>query len=959
MGIVLTVVALLTAPAIGFAQPALKAPTTSSPSPSGASPLQQWEGEVVAIDPSIGLACVGFPDGRVMKFRASAETLKGYKIGDKVKGRFLRPRAEDAVRRVTGEKTPPCPLPPALKMTYERWMKDTAVVASRRSDKLRAVDQALKAYWDAKDETQRGALRPGVKTTFDAWKAEAQKGSEWEIRNRSGAPEILGDELSAKAVAGLQPDEAKAWAVVMRHHEEALAEMFKGQKLVIKNTTALNAVLDAHEEFKKAREAAGNQLPDVLDPVDSKKLAAEVFDAVLGDVKQKLIDDFSQFKNKLEDFVVYSVPILGHLPGGGPWGGLAKEWKGTAEAFVARRKAGKAKGAFAPADPSAAFEAMRKSLKDDLKKEAKKATVATVFGMGKLATATVPVAPVAIEAAEALANLLFQLQELAADAEEAAKANALIEQGTLDANLFEASSLLAAYYLANSDTSAVIFLARPFGAPGFVRETEEMVKKARVVLDLATEKILDASYEIPALRHMKGGTRDRTETKAKIPTGRVKGAVQDTKDELLNPNSAGPLPTSPTPTPATATPLLFAGRWIEWTDVPLRPRSAELKALDEAVKAWGQSDRDGLDRVRIALSAWKVKEGQEWSKSKRNAHEAVTALNERTATGVRSSCPLIPEDCNGPWNERQRDPGWPACLEPPKGGCKQVVLGRSEDIRQYIGCPGYITLDRYEPTAEASDRFIACAAAGRLGATCNPPIIIAGSGLANMPAAALAVHQTNQLKSCGCTMTVNQLNPGFVLACPERGLHGPIACPLVPRSCAGPWQNQAPFPDQPRPVDYPPCVAPPWNGGKQVVLGRHHDIKQYIGCPGYITLNLSDWSQAKNDQFIACAAANKLGATAEPPILIASGWDNIGPENVTFRELTQLRMCKCDMEVGEHAAGSVNRCPPPVSASIPGLSRLMPWRACGGPPAPPTGWQFLVELVRYGPAVLAGSWLPR
>jgi hypothetical protein len=966
VGIVLALVAFLAAPANGRAQTAPKTPpATPAPKPPAAAPapapsptsapLQKWTGEVVAIDTSVGFACVRFSDGRVTKFRGTAETLKGYKVGDAMEGTFLRTRAGDLMRRVTGEKTPDCPLPPALKMTYERWTKDTSVALSRRSDKLRAVDQALKAYWDEKDDTKRGGLRPGVKTAFDAWKAEAQpgqKGSEWEIRNRSGAPEILDGELSAKVTAGLQPDEAKAWAVVEQHHREALAEMFKGQKLVVKNTTVWEAVHDAHEEFKKLHDAAAPHLPVVADAVDGKRLAGEVVDAVLGDTKQKLIDDFTQLRNKLADFAVYAVPFLGHL--GGPWGELAKEWKETAQKGWGLFKIRNAKGAFAAGDPAAAFDAMHKSLKDDMKKEATKAAVGTVFGVGKIATATVPIAPQVIDAAEALAKLLFQLKELAEDAADAAKANALIEQGKLDANLFEASPLLAAYYLANSDTSAVIFLARPFGTPGFVRETEEMVKKARPVLDQAKDTILDASYEIPALRHMKGGTVDRSERYVKgvrIPAPRkeLAGVKQDVKDALVNPDSAGPLATTPTVTPETATPLLFAGRWSAWTEVPLRPRSAEMKALDEAVKVWGQADREGLDRVRVALSAWKVKEGQDWSQSKRNGQGAVSALNERTGTGARSSCPLVPADCNGPWNERQRDPRWPACADPPKGGCTQVVLGRFEDIRQYIGCPGYVTLDLYEPTAEASDRFVACAAAGRLGATCNPPIVIAGSGLANIPAAALAVHQTNQLKSCGCTMTVNQLNPGFVLACP-KGLPSPVACPLVPGSCAGPWDTK------PRPADYPKCAEPPWNNGKQVVLGRHDDIKQYIGCPGYITLNLpdADWSQTKNDQFIACAAADKLGATANPPILIASGWDNISAGNVTFRELTQLRMCKCDMEVGEHGRGGVNRCPPPVSASIPGLGRLVSWRACGRPAAPPSGWELLVELARHGTAVLAG-----
>ncbi len=941
IGIMLGLVAGLAAPAVGLAQPAPKTPA-ATPSPAGPNPLQRWTGEVVAIDTSIGLVCVGFPDGRVIKFRGSAETLKGYKVGDPMEGTFLRSRAEDTVRRVTGEKTPACPLPPPLKMTYERWMKDTAVVASRRSDKLRAVDQALKAYWDAKDDAQRAALRPAVKTAFDAWRAEVGKGSEWGIRNRSGAPEILGAELSAKETAGLQPDEAKAWAVVEQHHKEALAELFKDQKLVLKRTTALGAVMEAHARVKAAAKAAGSSLP-TADDAQAPTRADEVVATVLGGAKGELWD---HVKDVIKDDVYYA--ILGKVRG--PWGGLVMGWKDTAKAYWAARGARQATGAFAPGDASAAFDAMLKDLAADVKKEATKAAVDTAFSVAGLATETVPIVPEAIAVAQALAEMLFELREMAEDAHDAAEANQLIADGKLDANLFKASPLLAAYYLANADTSAVIFLARPYGAPGFVRETEEMVKKARPVLDKAKEVILSKSYEIPGLRHMKGGTVDSTEKKLKVlPTGKVDKAKQDVKD-ALSPGSAGQAPQAPTVTPDTATPFMFARRWIEWTDAARRTRSQELTALDGAVKAWGEGRSDPEElrgAVWVALKNWQVKEPEG---TKSDSWGAFAALQKKVAPATGPPyCPLAAADCNGPWSDKPRDPSWPPCADAPKFGCRQVVLGRFGDIQRYIGCPGYITLNLEDWSQEKNDRFIACAAAGRLGATCNPPVHIA-SGWTKVPSTTVTARELGQLTSCGCTMTVNQETQGFALACPN-GLHGPVACPLVPRSCAGPWENQE------RPAHYPKCAEPPWNGGKQVVLGTDDDLKPYVGCPGYITLNLklSDWTQEKNDQFIACAAADKLGATANPPVRIASGWDKINSDPFTFRALAQLRMCKCTMEVGEHGAGSVNRCPAPVSASIPGLSRLLPWRACGGAPAPPSGWQLLVDLVRRGPAVLAGS----
>ena len=937
-------------------------------------PLDQWTGNVVAIDPALGVVCVLEKNGQMIELGGgSAETLRQFKIGMEISGAIAAdsggPSGRDALPRTIKN----CPFPPPLTVTYQQWMTDTAVRLSTRDAVLKAVDDALKRYWDARDDWQRATIRPDVQKAFEAWKAtlgDVSGHPRW-----GNAAKALDIELRAKAIAGATQEEMNAWAVVEQHNRDALAEMFtvkdknraKEMRLVPKTTSALQAVNDAHEKYKEASDAAKGHLPDVLDPLDAEKRAEEVVDLVLGDVKEKLIADFTEFKTKLQEIIISAVPILSKLPTGGPVGRIAKEWKDTFKAAWTAHEFGEAKPAFAPGDPSAAFEAMQRALARDTKKEAAKAGVATVAEVTKLLTAAIPGVPQAIEAAKALANSFLQMRGLAREAEKAKKANELLEQGKIDANLFEASSLLAAYYLANADTSAVIYLARPFGVTGYTRITDETVKQARPVLDQAREMILSASYEIPALRHMKGGTVDSTAKTAKVlPKGKLDKAKQDLTD-AVNRDSAGQAPQAPVITPTTTTvagmppaetkPFLFSRHWIEWTEVPLRPRSAELKALDDAVKTWGEgrSDPEVLrDGVWVALRTWQAKEGSGWEKSARNLKSAFTALEKKVAPATGPvSCPWVPNDCNGPWSEKERDASWPPCADPPPGGCKQVVLGRFGDIQRYLSCPGYITLNTETWSAEKNERFIACAASGRLGANCTPPILIA-SGKTNIPDTTITARELGQLSKCGCTMTVNQTTPGFALACPQ-GMHGPVACPLVPRSCAGPWQNQAPFPDQPRPADYPKCAEPPWNGGKQVVLGRHDDIKQYIGCPGYITLNLSNWTKDKDNEFIACAAAGKLGATAEPPILIASGWDSISPDPNAFRALAQLRMCKCTMQVAEHGPGSVTRCPPPVSASLPGLARLFPRPACGGTPTLPSGWQLLVDLVWRGPGVLAGS----
>ena len=130
-----------------------------------------------------------------------------------------------------------------------------------------------------------------------------------------------------------------------------------------------------------------------------------------------------------------------------------------------------------------------------------------------------------------------------------------------------------------------------------------------------------------------------------------------------------------------------------------------------------------------------------------------------------------------------------------------------------------------------------------------------------------------------------------------------IACPSLPASCAGPWSNQG------RP-DAGACPAP--GDGVTVVLGRFNDIRQYINCPGFLVLNLSDYTVEENDQYIACAAAGKLGGS----ILVASPLANIPRPPTASRtpvELCQLAACGCRVSLGSgQGARSVGarRCQP-------------------------------------------------
>lgn len=182
------------------------------------------------------------------------------------------------------------------------------------------------------------------------------------------------------------------------------------------------------------------------------------------------------------------------------------------------------------------------------------------------------------------------------------------------------------------------------------------------------------------------------------------------------------------------------------------------------------------------------------------------------------------------------------------------------------------------------------------------------------------------LASCAgsCTRTVDcqdavEEGSGFAQSC--AAAPHPVAAPAG-WDCAGPdadgWSNQ------PRPDDAGPCPPPPAGGCAQVVLGRLSDTARYVGCPGYIVLNRSDWTIELNDAFIACVAACELG-TCDPAVIVVSGREEI-PDfdvdytrtTVTSRELCELINAGCVVTFADASGPGLVDCGCSTSAGAPG-----------------------------------------
>lgn len=84
---------LLATPAVWAGDDKAKKAGTSKSQPAaspGASAPDRFAGEVQSVDLDRGMMTVRFQDGSVQEFKGNKETLKDYKIGDKIEGKLRR-----------------------------------------------------------------------------------------------------------------------------------------------------------------------------------------------------------------------------------------------------------------------------------------------------------------------------------------------------------------------------------------------------------------------------------------------------------------------------------------------------------------------------------------------------------------------------------------------------------------------------------------------------------------------------------------------------------------------------------------------------------------------------------------------------------------------------------------------------------------------------------------------------
>jgi hypothetical protein len=112
--------------------------------------------------------------------------------------------------------------------------------------------------------------------------------------------------------------------------------------------------------------------------------------------------------------------------------------------------------------------------------------------------------------------------------------------------------------------------------------------------------------------------------------------------------------------------------WMKETGVWNKPRSKELKALDEAIQEFSDG-KAPASRVRQFYNAWKAKEGPHWMKSVRNASGIITAVDRYFQL---SSAAGPPKDLS-----QEAKDAWKLVTAAARENCKDLLKGRELTVQ--------------------------------------------------------------------------------------------------------------------------------------------------------------------------------------------------------------------------------------------------------------------------------------
>src|SRR6185437_5032693 len=205
--------------------------------------------------------------------------------------------------------------PAGITITIEEWLRQTDLGAlSRRTDEMRAIDEALRSYHLTPAAHRDGAF-VRLKMAFDNWiRFQQRQGKNWKLsdRNKNGTITRLFDQITlmeaGRSVANMK--DAKGWEgrqAILQAERDSLDRLFKERTMVFKNATKPRLAVAASPAISGGI-AIGKMVNSGVQPVKPSNVA-DACQQILGKVPPEQL--FSMLGTSFGAFCTAASTIIG------------------------------------------------------------------------------------------------------------------------------------------------------------------------------------------------------------------------------------------------------------------------------------------------------------------------------------------------------------------------------------------------------------------------------------------------------------------------------------------------------------------------------------------------------------------------------------------------------------------------------------------------------------------------
>lgn len=382
-------------------------------------------------------------------------------------------------------------------ITYKKWMDDTYLTLSRRSNELKKVDDALQKYTN----------RPGDDDTFFAllhafedWKATK---ADWtkSKRNHKGCVFQLNKDLQ------IQPIFQSHLSQMANDERDALKKLLANKKLEHKSSFSggcKGIVKTAYKTLKLDSDigrigqgiANPNKAASFTEGALAKQLVRAAFGSEGSDAEMASAITNVLGSNFMNGFAKEAVPIIGAVYSGYK---LVDYWKTTGQRQWDKYQLECGRGSIRPGNASAALNAVKEKIQREQNENARKAVMQTA------AFACQVVAPPGVGSVAGAVNSIGQLGEtifqIGRDYREKNAANkAMKNDFTVTADIFNVNPILGCYYLVSCTRSNILnILFTDTAYEGWQSEAERMNKEIAPIIASARSCIKNSRYTIEGM----------------------------------------------------------------------------------------------------------------------------------------------------------------------------------------------------------------------------------------------------------------------------------------------------------------------------------------------------------------------------------------------------------------------------------------------------------------------------